>query len=41
MLADSRSMNWYEDCPFLLKALDGEELKYKERILKFNEYNWK
>jgi hypothetical protein len=30
-----------EDDPDILKALDGEQLKYKERILKFNDYNWK
>ena len=30
-----------EDDPVILKALDGEELMYKERILKYNDYNWK
>ena len=30
-----------EDDPVILKALAGEELMYKERILKYNEYNWK
>lgn len=27
--------------PDILRHLDGEVLKYAERILKFNEYNWK
>ena len=40
---DEQIMSYFcaEDDPDILKALDGEELKYKERILKFNDYNWK
>lgn len=30
-----------QEDPEINKHLDGEELKYVERILKFNEYNWK